>query len=140
MEEGPYIRERDFSASLGTDQELSEEIYALFDQAGLEPPSQAELSRKLSITEKRLNQVLGFMSRQGRLVKVKDDIYLTNRNEAELKDRVKAFLQAQGVMKPGDMKTIAGVSRKFAIPFMEYLDRIRFTLRVGDERKLFMAG
>ncbi|MEN6476323.1 MAG: selenocysteine-specific translation elongation factor [Syntrophaceae bacterium] len=140
VEEGPHIRERDFSASLGTDGELSEEIYTLFDQAGLEPPSPAELARKHSITEKRLSQVLGFMSRQGRLVKIKDDIYLTDRHEAEIKARVKAFLQSQTVMKPGDMKTIAGVSRKFAIPYMEYLDRIKFTLRVGDERKLFMAG
>ena len=87
-----------------------------------------------------MSQVLGFMSRQGRLVKIKDDIYLTDRHEAEIKARVKAFLQSQTVMKPGDMKTIAGVSRKFAIPYMEYLDRIKFTLRVGDERKLFMAG
>ena len=139
-EEGPHIRKSDFSATLGTDAELSEQLYVLFDQSGLEPPSPAEVSRKLSITEKRLLQVLGFLSRQGRLVKIKDDIYLSDRHEADLKQRVKAFLQAQTVMKPSDMKTIAGVSRKFAIPFMEYLDRIRFTLRVGDERKLFMAG
>ncbi len=139
-EEGPHIRKSDFSATLGTDAELSEQLYVLFDQSGLEPPSPAEVSRKLSITEKRLLQVLGFLSRQGRLVKIKDDIYLSDRHEADLKERVKAFLQAQTVMKPSDMKTIAGVSRKFAIPFMEYLDRIRFTLRVGDERKLFMAG
>jgi len=140
VEEGPHIRERDFSASLGTDGELSEEVYTIFDQAGLEPPSPAELLRQLSLSEKRLSQILGFMSREGRLVKIKDDIYLTGRHEAELKERVKVFLQAQAVMKPGDMKIIAGVSRKFAIPYMEYLDRIKFTLRVGDERKLFMAG
>jgi selenocysteine-specific elongation factor len=139
-EEGPHIREHDFTASLGTDREVSEEIYSLFNQAGLEPPSQAELLRKLSITEKRLGQVLGFMSREGRLVKVKEDIYLTDRHEAELKLKVKTFLQSQAVMKPADMKTIAGVSRKFAIPYMEYLDRIRFTIRVGDERKLLMSG
>lgn len=139
VEVGPHIRKSDFSATLGTDAELSEEIYVLFDQAGLEPPSPTVLAQKLSITEKRLSQVLGFMSREGRLVKVKDDIYLSDRHEADLKEKVKAFLLAQTVMKPADMKTIAGVSRKFAIPFMEYLDRIRFTLRVGDERKL-LAG
>jgi len=139
VEEGPHIRERDFSASLGTDRELSEEIYTLFNQAGLEPPSPAELMRRFSLTEKRMSQILGFMSREGRLVRIKDDIYLADTHEAGLKDRVRLFLQTQNVMKPGDMKTITGVSRKFAIPYMEYLDRIKFTLRVGDERKLFMA-
>ena len=31
-------------------------------------------------------------------------------------------------------KDIAGVSRKFAIPLLEYFDREKVTLRVGDKR------
>jgi selenocysteine-specific elongation factor len=33
-------------------------------------------------------------------------------------------------------KEIAGVSRKYAIPLLEYFDRTRVTVRVGDKRKV----
>jgi selenocysteine-specific elongation factor len=106
-------------------------------KAGLEPPGMRDLCEQFGIDEKKLSQVLGFMTRAGRLVKIKEDIYLTDRHEADLKGKVKAFLKQKQVMSPIDMKTVAGVSRKYAIPYMEYLDRIRFTIRVGNERKLF---
>jgi selenocysteine-specific elongation factor len=33
-------------------------------------------------------------------------------------------------------KALTGVSRKYAIPLLEYLDRERVTKRVGDQRQL----
>ena len=136
-EEGAYIREKGFSASLGNDIDLSDKVYTMLMKAGLEPPGMRDLCEQFGIDEKKLSQVLGFMTRAGRLVKIKEDIYLTDRHEADLKGKVKAFLKQKQVMSPIDMKTVAGVSRKYAIPYMEYLDRIRFTVRVGNERKLF---
>lgn len=38
------------------------------------------------------------------------------------------------------MKQIIGVSRKYAIPFLEYLDRVHFTVRVDNVRKLGVGG
>jgi uncharacterized protein YxjI len=84
--------------------------------------------------ENRQGVLLGFSMKK--LFRIKDDIFLTDENEAQLKDKIKAFLKDNSVMNPTDMKMITGVSRKYAIPYMEYLDRIRLTLRVGDNRKL----
>ena len=36
----------------------------------------------------------------------------------------------------GEFKNLTGVTRKFAIPLLEYLDRQRVTRRVGDERTI----
>lgn len=136
-EDGPYIRAKGFSASLGEAGEAGDRVYLILDKAGLEPPRPVELAERLTLEEKKLAQVLAFMTREGRLVKVKEDIYLTDRQAAVLRDKVKTFVQQHEVMHPGDMKTIIGVSRKYAIPYMEYLDRIKFTVRIGDVRRLF---
>jgi selenocysteine-specific elongation factor len=111
-------------------------IYMLLNKAGFEPPGPSEISEKLGVDKKKLTGILSFMVREGRLFRIKDDIFLTDENESHLKEKIKAFLKDNSVMNPTDMKMITGVSRKYAIPYMEYLDRIRLTLRVGDNRKL----
>ncbi len=136
IEDGPNIRMKDFNASLGNDKDTTTSIYMLLNKAGLEPPGPAEISEKLGVDMKKLTGILSFMVREGRLFRIKDDIFLTDENEAHLKDKIRAFLKEKGTMNPTDMKMITGVSRKYAIPYMEYLDRIRLTLRVGDNRKL----
>jgi selenocysteine-specific elongation factor len=136
LEDGPNIRIKDFNASLGNDKDMTMSIYMLLNKAGLEPPGPSEISEKLGIDMKKLTGILSFMVREGRLYRVKDDIFLTDENEADLKDKIKAFFKDNSIMNPTDMKMITGVSRKYAIPYMEYLDRIRLTLRVGNDRKL----
>jgi selenocysteine-specific elongation factor len=136
LEDGPNIRMKDFNASLGNDKDITMSIYKLLDKAGLEPPGPSEISEKLGVDMKKLSGILSFMVREGSLYRIKDDIFLTDENEAHLKEKIKAFLKDKGIMNPTDMKVITGVSRKYAIPYMEYLDRIRLTLRVGNDRKL----
>ena len=75
-------------------------------------------------------------SRQGRLIKIKDDLYATDVMVSRLKDKVREFIAENASLAPADMKQIIGVSRKYAIPFLEYLDRIHFTVRVENVRKL----
>ena len=136
-ETGPNLRKAGFNASLGVDQqELSDKIYRMLIASGFEPPRLQELAQKLQTDEKTLEKVLDFMCRQGQLIKIKQDIYVTDVTEKEIKERVRTFLKRGGIMTPVDLKTIVQVSRKYAIPYLEYLDRIRFTIRVGDVRKL----
>lgn len=72
-------------------------------------------------------------------MKIKDDIYLSRTNEEALRERVREFIGKNASMAASDMKAVIGVSRKYAIPYLEYLDRIHFTMRVGDVRKLAAA-
>ncbi len=136
LEDGPNIRMKDFNASLGNDKDITMNIYKLLNRARLEPPGPSEISEKLGIDMKRLSGILSFMVREGRLFRIKDDIYLTDENETALKEKIKTFFKDKDIMNPTEMKMITGVSRKYAIPYMEYLDRIRLTLRVGNDRKL----
>jgi len=136
-EVGSGIRRTGFCASLADDLgDVSERLYRLLDQSGLEPPKVAELAERLATPPKDLAKVIGFMSREGKLLKIKEDLFLTEGNECELKRRVGDYLTLNQSMSPTDMKAVMGLSRKYAIPYMEYLDRIKFTMRVGNVRKL----
>lgn len=137
LESGPNIAFSGFSAALDSGNvDLGEKIEQELDKCGFEPPRVAEMMEGFRISQKDLLKVLGFLVREGRVVKIKDDIYLSKQYENMLRERVRLFIMEHQSMAPSDMKTIVGVSRKFAIPYMEYLDRVHFTMRVGDVRKL----
>jgi selenocysteine-specific elongation factor len=78
--------------------------------------------------------MLKLLVRQKVLVRL-ETLFFHERVLARLKDDV-AALKSEGVAKidVGTFKERFGVSRKFAIPLLEYLDRERVTRRVGDAR------
>ncbi|MFH0822074.1 MAG: SelB C-terminal domain-containing protein, partial [Pseudomonadota bacterium] len=56
------------------------------------------------------------------------------------KKKLTAFIQREGAVTPSQFQQITGSSRKFNIPLLEYFDRERFTIRVGDQRVLRGSG
>ncbi len=136
-ESGPHINAGGFSASLGDALgELSEKTYRRLHASGFEPPKTSELAQDLGVGVKEMEEVLGFLRREGKLSRIKDDLYITAEVEAALKEKVREFIDRNQALNPADMKAIIGVSRKYAIPYLEYLDRIHFTVRVDNIRKL----
>jgi len=54
----------------------------------------------------------------------------------DLRRRVLAHLSEHGSIDAQSFKELTGLTRKFAIPLLEYFDRERLTLRIGDKRVL----
>ena len=50
--------------------------------------------------------------------------------------RIDAHIETHGGMSPVDFKELSGLTRRFAMPFLEFLDRQRVTVRRGNERVL----
>jgi len=137
VESGPNIAAEGFSASMASDRtESGRKILAILDRSGFEIPRTSELSEMVHVAAKDVAEILGFLVREGKVVKINDDLFLSKQHEEDLRQRVRDYILANKSLAPGDMKTIFGVSRKYAIPYLEYLDRSRFTMRVGDVRKL----
>lgn len=104
----------------------------LFREAGLTPPPAAEALRQAGLDEARARTLLQLMLKDGRLVRVAPDLILHREALEELK-RMLGGRKGQrfGV---GEFKEWTGVSRKYAIPLLEFLDRARVTRREGDRR------
>jgi len=68
------------------------------------------------------------------LVKVSDELVFHRTALDELRKSIVSMKQQSPKIDVARFKDLTGVSRKYAIPLLEYLDRERVTKRVGDER------
>lgn len=73
---------------------------------------------------------------QGVLVRVKDDMYYLTSALSEIKSRILGFFEDKQEMSAPDFKDLTGLSRKYLIPVLEYFDKEKLTVRVGDVRHL----
>ena len=115
---------------------MEHDVLALYEEAGLTPPRDAELlaaggadPRKLDSAQRKLHQT-------GRLVRVKDKLSFSAAALEALEARLLEHLEEHGAITTQEFKAMTGLSRKFLIPLAEYFDRQRLTLRVGDKRVL----
>jgi selenocysteine-specific elongation factor len=111
------------------------EIEKAFAEAGLAVPSVKEVLVKLSVETKRAEKLLQILLREKNLVRVSPELIFHRDALAHLKEKLAGYKKAKGerISVPG-FKDLTGITRKYAIPLLEYLDRERVTRRAGDER------
>jgi selenocysteine-specific elongation factor len=111
------------------------EIERAFERAGLAVPSLKEVLAKLSVEEKRAQKLLKLLLREQVLVKVTEDLVFHRAALGRLREVLADYKRQRGEHLPvAAFKELTGISRKYAIPLLEYLDRERVTRRVGDAR------
>lgn len=114
------------------DRRLLDTAIAHYAEAGLETPSLRELAAALRITEAEGQRLLTTLVKENALVRIATDAYVHAEKLAELRGKLAAFRgRSIGVV---EFKQLTGLSRKHAIPWLEYLDRERITRRTGDAR------
>jgi len=112
-----------------------EQIEAAFAAAGLQVPSVKEVLAKLAVESKRAEKLLQILLREKNLVRVSPELIFHNRALAQLKEKLAGYKKAKGErISVPVFKELTGITRKYAIPLLEYLDRERVTRRAGDER------
>jgi selenocysteine-specific elongation factor len=106
-----------------------------FQRAGLAVPSFAAVLDKLPVEAARAQKILKLLLREKILIEVTKDLVFHRAAVAQLRTLLAKYRSEQGERLPiVAFKELTGVSRKYAIPLLEYLDRERVTKRVGDER------
>jgi selenocysteine-specific elongation factor len=109
-------------------------IEEAFAAAGLKVPSLREVLAGLRVDKLRAQKLVTLMLREKVLVKVSEDLVFHQNSLTELRQRIAALKSTTPRIDVTRFKDMTGVSRKYAIPLLEYLDRERVTRRVGDER------
>jgi selenocysteine-specific elongation factor len=81
--------------------------------------------------------VLGKLANEGRIVRVSAEMHFSADAMAAAKRSLVAYLEVRPAGAPmSELREALGVSRKYAIPLMEYFDTHGFTRREGDVRVL----
>jgi selenocysteine-specific elongation factor len=116
------------------DQRLGDRIAAAFQSAGWTAPTAAELATTLGEPPARVEKAISLLVERALLVRL-DAKLCMHRNALEAARQVVLRLFAK---KPSfstmDFRDAVGVSRKYAVPVLDYLDRTRFTVRSGHDR------
>lgn len=106
-----------------------------FEGAGLAVPSFATVLEKLPVERQRAQKILQILLREKTLIKIAEDLVFHRTAIARLREMLGKYRKERGQRLPiGAFKELTGVTRKYAIPLLEYLDREHVTRRAGDER------
>lgn len=109
-------------------------IETAFSSTGLAVPALNQVLAGLKIDKLRAQKIVTLLLRDKVLVKVSDDLVFHRVALDQLRAQLATYKQKSPRIDVGKFKELTGVSRKYAIPLLEYLDRERVTRRVGDER------
>jgi selenocysteine-specific elongation factor len=112
-----------------------EQIEAAFAGAGLAVPAVKEVLSKLPVEAKRAEKILQLLLRENSLVRVTPELIFHREALTGLRERLGSYKRAKGERITVPLfKELTGITRKYAIPLLEYLDRERVTRREGAER------
>ena len=105
-----------------------------FASAGLKVPALKDVLAGLKVDKTRAHKIVTLLLREKVLMKISEDLVFHRDSLEDLRKRLLLEKTKSPKIDVARFKDLAGVSRKYAIPLLEYLDREHVTRRVGDER------
>ena len=133
--DGDLVKAADHKIRLeGDEREAREQLVTAFEQAGLQVPLLKDLLPTLPIDSGRARRILAALLREGVLVRINAELVFHSTAVNALLARL-APLRGQ-LVDVGEFKTLANVSRKYAIPLLEHFDKQKVTLRDGNKRRV----
>ena len=123
--------------SLASDQTgLRTLMETTYVQAGFMPPTTKAFLEENGLAAKDVAQMYRLLMEEGVLIKVSEEFYYSSKAMDEIVARVRGFFESNQEMGPQDFRDLTELTRKFAIPVLEYLDKEKITMRIGDKRQL----
>lgn len=115
---------------------LKAEIAEGFRVAGLAAPDVSDFVGEGAAKSKQtVNELLTLLCEEQRLVKLNQELYLDFDAEQMMRGTVRDYFAEHESMTMSELRDLLKTSRKYAVPFGEYLDRIGLTRREGDIRR-----
>ncbi|HEY7170599.1 MAG TPA: selenocysteine-specific translation elongation factor [Vicinamibacterales bacterium] len=141
VREGSVIRLPEHKVTLTGDQQaLVARIQALMARDPAAPPAAAEMEAPLGVPRARVVEVLRVMERQRLIVRVGVDLYFLPDYVARAEALLRQKWRPGEEITPAAFRDAIGTSRKFAIPLLEYFDRVGVTDRNATGRRLKHSG
>jgi len=134
--QGELVKKAGTQITLSSEElRAKEQIEQAFASAGLTVPSAKEVLAQLAIESKRAEKILQILLREQVLVRVTPELIFHRDALGKLPGLLQNYKKSRGErIGVPTFKELTGITRKYAIPLLEYLDRQRLTRRTGDER------
>ena len=115
---------------------LLEKVESLFSARPFNPPQSQEIVEHTAATAELIDKILRILIEQGRLVRVEQDLFFHSDAIEKARQILTSFINKEGKLESVKFKYLLNTSRKFAIPLLDYFDRIGVTRPVGHTRYL----
>ncbi len=122
----------------GADAALWRKVAPVLDAGGLRPPVVREIAASIDEDAKHIEAMLVRAARLGRVVRLSPNRFAPMSAVRRLADIAAALASEDesGRLSVGTFRDRTGVGRNLAIELLEFFDRVKFTRRVGDTRKV----
>ena len=117
-------------------QKAADRLEQDFLSAAAAPPSPEEALARAGLSGDEEHELFQVLLEARKLVRVKESLYFHAQALDAIQDKLVAMLRERKEIGPGDIKDLLGISRKYAIPLLEFFDSRRVTTRVGERRVL----
>jgi selenocysteine-specific elongation factor len=135
--EGTLVRLAGHIVTLEADQaERREALEEAARRAGIQSTTVEELLSTAGLAPKAGGELIQLLVDEGTLVRLKNKHLFHNQALEDARLKLVAHLEENERVSPAQFRDLLGVTRKVAIPLLEYFDAQRLTLRVGDDRVL----
>ncbi len=118
------------------EQELARNIESLFKARLFNPPDRQEIIERSKAASDKVQRIIKILIEQERLVRVDKDMYFHCDGVEKARDILVSYITEQGGLESVKFKYLLDTTRKFAIPLLDYFDRINVTRRSGYTRYL----
>jgi selenocysteine-specific elongation factor len=112
------------------------DVEYLFKSHPFDPPGPQEVAERTGITPAQARRALRILIEQQRLVRVDQDLLFHAEAVATARDRLVSYIRENGGLESVKFKYLLDTTRKYAIPLLDYFDKIGVTRRVGYTRHL----
>jgi selenocysteine-specific elongation factor len=109
-------------------------LVSRYQSAGVRPQSLSEVATEAKVDVKLLERIQRVLLKEGTLVQISEGMVFHKDSLSRLKESVRSCKSTRDRIDVAFFKEMAGVTRKHAIPLLEWLDRERVTQRAGNER------
>ena len=137
---GDTVKRAGRAVTLSREEEHAKQVIEqAFARAGLSVPAVKAVLAQAAVEPKRAQKIINILLREKVLVKVTEELLFHRDALGRLPQLLQRYKRTKGErIKVPAFKELTGVTRKYAIPLLEYLDRQRWTRRVGDERVILV--
>ncbi|WP_165668945.1 selenocysteine-specific translation elongation factor [Metapseudomonas otitidis] len=134
---GPWLHLPGHRVQLSdADEALRQRIWPLLEAGRYDPPWVRDLARELNVDESAMRLLQRKLARLGHLHQVVKDLFYPDATLRELAQHARQLQAAHGTIKAAHWRDRIGLGRKRSIQLLEHFDRIGYTRRIGDERKI----
>ncbi|HRD02883.1 MAG TPA: SelB C-terminal domain-containing protein [Candidatus Saccharicenans sp.] len=133
---GEHIQRQGFETSLSKEEgEIMRAIEKMLLEQKFSASSLEELARKFKVHPSRLETIVELLLQKRKIVESQEGFILHASWLEEIKKQLaERKRNGQEELTVGEFKEITGLSRKYAIPLLEFLDELGLTRRLGSKR------